>query len=108
MSDNTQINFAPYYGIALIVGGVLLLLVFPVVAAIVAPYGRRTTFFVLTLLLLPGPFGVGFAAVASTRPAPPPPGKRQWFCSRCDAAQNVSAKETEFTCWRCGTSHSVH
>jgi hypothetical protein len=37
------------------------------VAALVAPQGRRVTFFLLSLFFL-GPFGVGFASVAPPRP----------------------------------------
>jgi hypothetical protein len=41
---------------------------FPLIAAAVAPDGRRFAFFVLTLLVLPGPIGVACAAIANPRP----------------------------------------
>jgi hypothetical protein len=57
------------YPAAIIIGGlVLLLFVFPTVAAFIAPEGRRQLFFVLTLLFVPGPLGVGFAAIAQSCP----------------------------------------
>jgi predicted Abi (CAAX) family protease len=46
---------------------VLWALWFPLVAAIVAPDGRRGEFFLLTLLVLIGPLGVACAAVANPR-----------------------------------------
>ena len=62
-------DFGPYIGMLLIVGAILLLFVFPTIAALVAPADRRVTFFVLTFFVLPGPLGVACAAIANPRPA---------------------------------------
>ena len=60
-------DLTPYMP-ALIIGVLLFwVLWFPVVAAIVAPHGRRFEFFLLTLLVLFGPLGVAWAAVANPR-----------------------------------------
>jgi ribosomal protein S27E len=65
----------------------------------VAPRGRQAEFFALTLLIL-GPLGVGFAAVAVPRD-PEIPGRIRIVCPRCVAAQYVGTGVHEFGCWRC-------
>lgn len=51
-----------------------LVLFFPLIAALVAPDDRRWTFFFLTIfMLLPGPIGVGCAAIANPRTRPKSP-----------------------------------
>ena len=69
------------------------------VAIAVAPRGRQAEFFALTLLIL-GPLGVGFAAVAVPR-EPEIPGRIRIVCPRCVAAQYVRTVVHEFDCWRC-------
>ena len=51
-----------------IILAVVIVFWFPFVAALVAPDDRRVEFFILTLLVLWGPFGVACAAVANPRP----------------------------------------
>jgi ribosomal protein S27E len=69
------------------------------VAAAAAPRGRQAEFCCLTLLIL-GPLGVGFAAVAVPR-EPEMPGRKRVVCPRCAAAEYVATGVDEFTCWRC-------
>jgi ribosomal protein S27E len=69
------------------------------VAIAVAPRGRQAEFFALTLLIL-GPLGVGFAAVAVPR-EPEIPGRARVVCPRCAAAQYIGTGVDEFDCWRC-------
>jgi hypothetical protein len=70
------------------------------VAALVAPYERRLTFFLITFFFL-GPLGIGFASVATTRP---PRVSDTWTyrCERCGAAQNIEQGEVSADCYRCG------
>jgi hypothetical protein len=77
-----------------------------VIAAGVAPEGRRRTFFWLTFLIL-GPLGVGFAAVASPRPSEPLEGTRAHYCLQCAARNLVNDADTEFTCWQCDEEHEI-
>ena len=56
-----------YPGTLIIAAAILLVLFFPIVAATVAPDGRRWQFFVLTLFVLPGPLGVACASIAQAR-----------------------------------------
>jgi hypothetical protein len=88
------------------IGGlVLLLFVFPTVAAFVAPEGRRQLFFVLTLLFVPGPLGVGFAAIAQSRPEKEL-GTPSFTCVRCGArTYHVGDGDKAFVCWRCNLDH---
>jgi hypothetical protein len=70
MDDRYQLPDIPQQVTGLLLLAVLILLVlfFPLIAALVAPDGRRGTFFLLTfLLILPGPFGVACAAIAHPR-----------------------------------------
>lgn len=69
------------------------------VASGVAPRGRQAEFFVLSLLIL-GPPGVGFAAVAMPR-VTVLGGRRGIACPRCAAVQYVGTGVDEFYCWRC-------
>ena len=64
-----------------------------------APRGRQAEFFALTLLIL-GPLGVGFAAVAVPRD-PEIAGRIRIVCPRCVAAQYVGTGVRELGCWRC-------
>jgi ribosomal protein S27E len=71
------------------------------VASAVAPRERQMEFFFLSLLIL-GPLGVGFAAVAMPRePVVVMPGRKRVVCPRCVAAQYVGNGVDVFTCWRC-------
>jgi hypothetical protein len=51
----------------ILVTALVMILLFPTVAALVAPSNRRAEFFVLTLIILPGPLGVACASVAQSR-----------------------------------------
>ncbi|MCV7198587.1 hypothetical protein [Mycobacterium angelicum] len=78
-----------------------------IVAAAVAPRGRETTFFFLTLVFL-GPLGVGFAAVAAPRePDTAMPGRAGLVCPRCAATQYIKAGAQSFDCWRCDQSVDI-
>jgi hypothetical protein len=70
-----------------------------IVASAVAPRGRQAEFFVLSLLIL-GPLGVGFAAVAMPRETVIQ-GRRGIGCPRCAAVQYIGTGVDEFDCWRC-------
>jgi hypothetical protein len=78
---------------------VLVWLVSAFLASVVAPRKRRIEFLIITLVIL-GPLGVGFAAVAQPRD-PSTPGRDLYMCPRCGARQFVPSDETEFDCWRC-------
>ena len=78
---------------------VILWLLSAVVACVVAPRKRGVEFFLITLLIL-GPLGVGFAAVAQPRDTAAR-GRIALVCPRCAARQNVPAEDSEFFCWRC-------
>lgn len=54
-------------GVGILVLLAIWLLLFPTVAAVVAPDDRRWTFFWITLFFL-GPFGIAAAAIAQPRP----------------------------------------
>ncbi|MFV9634849.1 hypothetical protein [Mycobacterium neumannii] len=95
------------FGAILPVAIVLLIILFPTVAAIVAPRGRQGTFFVLTLLFLPGPFGVAAAAIAQPREGKPPPFTREFWCGRCEARNFVKNEVDTYVCWRCDQAHRV-
>ena len=69
------------------------------VAALVAPPPRRMEFFLLTFFFL-GPFGVGFAAVAPSRP-PKDDGAMVFACKVCGVVQNIPHSEDDPTCYRC-------
>ena len=92
----------------------LLWLVIAIVAAIVAPRGRTSTFFFLTLLLL-GPVGVVAASIAQPRdpeylvppPRPVAPGRRRFFCPRCGVDNDIPDAVTAYECWRCGEHQNV-
>ena len=84
---------------AYIVTIILVWVISALVALGVAPRGRQAEFFALTLLIL-GPLGVGFAAVAVPRD-PEIPGRIRIVCPRCVAAQYVGTGVREFGCWRC-------
>jgi Zn finger protein HypA/HybF involved in hydrogenase expression len=68
-------------------------------AAMFAPPGRASEFFLLSLLVL-GPLGVGFAAIAPPREAAVR-GRQRFVCPRCVAIQYVEIGAHAFTCWRC-------
>jgi hypothetical protein len=74
------------------------------VAAFVAPPTRRLEFFLLTFFFL-GPFGVGFASVAPTRP-PKVEDAMAFACRTCGIVQNVVNVEDTPTCYRCGSRFS--
>jgi hypothetical protein len=76
------------------------------IAAVVAPQGRRWTFFMITLFFL-GPMGIGFAAVASPRAPDVDETAQTVFCWRCDARQNVDLDADQFDCWRCETKQDI-
>jgi hypothetical protein len=58
---------ASHLGGVITVAALVLILLFPTVAALVAPASRRAEFFVLTMFILPGPLGVACASVAQSR-----------------------------------------
>jgi hypothetical protein len=58
---------AAHLGGVITVTALVLILLFPTVAALVAPANRRAEFFVLTMFILPGPLGVACASVAQSR-----------------------------------------
>lgn len=66
MESDTEIQFGDFAIIAALplVVGVVLWMVLAVVAGLVAPEGRRFTFFICTLLFL-GPLGLHAALVSS-------------------------------------------
>jgi hypothetical protein len=69
MNTDELPDWASHVDSAILIGGVILaVLVFPTIAALVAPDGRRFEFFLLTLIVLWGPIGVACAAVANPRP----------------------------------------
>jgi hypothetical protein len=71
MNDDDQIHvpdLAPYMSGIFIAALAVFVMWFPVIAAVVAPDGRRFEFLFLTLLVLWGPIGVACAAVANPRP----------------------------------------
>jgi len=77
---NNQSDLAGYLPMILF----LVVAVFPIIAALVAPPDRRGTFFLLTLFVLPGPLRVACAAIAQSRrvytsdpPAPSAPAASQ-------------------------------
>ncbi len=72
------------------------------VAALVAPQGRRLTFFFITLFFL-GPLGVGFASIAPTR-APYREDAWRFRCDVCGALQNVEHNAESAECYECGES----
>jgi hypothetical protein len=68
MNNEIQLpDLTPYLGLLLAAAAILLLIWFPLIAALVAPDSRRLEFFLLTLLVLWGPIGVACAAVANPR-----------------------------------------
>jgi hypothetical protein len=68
MNNEIQLpDLTPYLGLLLSAAAILLLIWFPLIAALVAPDRRRLEFFLLTLVVLWGPFGVACAAVANPR-----------------------------------------
>lgn len=68
--DETNIDVTPYLP-ALIAVAIFAVIFFPLIAALVAPPGRRLTFGLLTLFVLPGPLGVACASIANPREAQP-------------------------------------
>jgi DNA-directed RNA polymerase subunit RPC12/RpoP len=102
-------NDAPTFLLGLpVILVILLWLVLPVVAAVIAPADRRGTFFLITLLFL-GPLGVVAAAVAQPRTPlyvqlatrEPAPGRMRIVCARCGAESDLPAASTTFECWQC-------
>src|SRR5262249_26060056 len=106
MNHQVHLNdYVPVWVLALALA-VLLLLIFPIVAATVAPSTRRLEFFLLTAFFL-GPLGIGFAAVAQRREIKPPAGFRESFCVRCEARNIVAYESDYYICWRCDMDHRV-
>lgn len=56
-------------------------------------------FFALGFFL--GVVGVIIAAVVAPGQPGPPPGMRAVVCPRCNARQNVEARQPNFECWQC-------
>jgi hypothetical protein len=87
--------------VSYIVTIILVWVICAAVASAVAPPGRQLEFFFLSLLII-GPLGVGFAAVAMPRePVTVMPGRKRVVCPRCVAAQYIGNGVEVFTCWRC-------
>jgi hypothetical protein len=62
-------------------------------------------FFFLTFFL--GPFGVGFASVAPTRP-PKVEDALAFACKKCGVVQNVAHSEDKPICYHCGGQFSFN
>jgi hypothetical protein len=69
------------------------------VASVVAPQPRRLEFFILTFFFL-GPLGVGFAAIAPSRP-PNVDNALIFACKTCGVAQNVPHSVDDPVCYSC-------
>jgi hypothetical protein len=71
MNDEYDYNlptiWAQYGFVVVTVAAILWLLIFPMIAGLVAPNDRRWEFFFLTLFILWGPFGIACAAIANPR-----------------------------------------
>jgi hypothetical protein len=100
MNDNFDLPDLALGWLTLIFIWLVVFGVLATIAALVAPEGRRGTFFLLTFFIL-GPLGVGFASVA---PARPPRAKVSWHysCEKCGAIQNVEHGTKTADCYRCG------
>jgi DNA-directed RNA polymerase subunit RPC12/RpoP len=112
MNEHDFATASAGFSTAYLLAIVLVWIVMAVVAGIVAPEDRSTTFVLLTLLL--GPLGVAAAAIAqprehaySTHVNVTPPtrpiaaGRRRFICPRCGAENDIPEDETSYECWQC-------
>lgn len=51
--------------------------------------------------------GILIVALMPAAPPPPPKGTRRVYCERCNALQNVPAKESSYECWQCKKTNKV-